>query len=200
MLKATAEEHYDLLVQEGNDPANDPPALQAYMENWDGQPLIDALALAAESRVLEIGVGTGRLAKKVLSAGCGRFTGIDISAASIAQAGINLGGWENVSLIHGDFISADFQQPFDVIYSSLTIFHFKDKRAFIQKAAKLLDAGRFVLSVPKGEERSIQFGSREVELFPERLEPIKSLLAEAGFILLHTVEAAYAHILVAEKA
>ena len=43
MRKVTATEHYDLLAQEGNDPANDPPIPQAHMNKWDGQPFIDAL-------------------------------------------------------------------------------------------------------------------------------------------------------------
>ena len=30
--------HYDLLIDEGNDPVNDPKSLQKYMDKWDGQP------------------------------------------------------------------------------------------------------------------------------------------------------------------
>lgn len=40
MKKVTSREHYDLLMQEGNDPVNDPPILQDYMDKWDGQPFI----------------------------------------------------------------------------------------------------------------------------------------------------------------
>lgn len=28
--------HYDLLIYENNDPFRDPPALQEYMNQWDG--------------------------------------------------------------------------------------------------------------------------------------------------------------------
>ena len=60
--------HYDLLIDENNDPFNDPPVLQAYMDRWDGQPFIDLMALRQDNTVLEIGIGTGRLARKVAPA------------------------------------------------------------------------------------------------------------------------------------
>ena len=69
--------HYDLLIKENNDPFRDPPALRKYMESWDGQVFLDLLELNPSKKVLEIGVGTGRIAEKI--AGCCRhLTGIDI--------------------------------------------------------------------------------------------------------------------------
>ena len=38
-------EHYDLLIEEGNDPVLDPPILREYMDRWDGQLLIDLTKL-----------------------------------------------------------------------------------------------------------------------------------------------------------
>ncbi len=71
--------HYDLLIEENNDPFRDPPTLRKYMESWDGQVFLDLMELDPSKTVLEIGVGTGRLAAK--TAGCCRWlTGIDISA------------------------------------------------------------------------------------------------------------------------
>ena len=57
--------HYDLLVDEGNDPFRDPPALQEYMNRWDGQAFLDYMQLDKTKSVLEIVVGTGRLAVRV---------------------------------------------------------------------------------------------------------------------------------------
>ena len=48
----SAQEHYDLLIEEGNDPVLDPPALAAYMDGWDGEILLDALELTSGCRVL----------------------------------------------------------------------------------------------------------------------------------------------------
>ena len=200
MKKVSVEKHYDLLIQEGNDPVNDPPVLQEYMNKWDGQPFIDALVLHPEDNVLEVGVGTGRLAKKVLETGCGHFTGLDISLATVERAEVNLSSWDNKSLICGDFIVYDFNQTFDTIYCSLTLFHFKDKRAFAQKAAGLLRAkGRMVISIPKEKENSIDFGMREVELYPDDLVDIKALLADSGLVTLAIIEVDFANILVAQK-
>ena len=57
--------HYDMLIDENNDPFRDPPVLQDYMSQWDGQAFINSMKLNGTKKVLEIGVGTGRLAKKV---------------------------------------------------------------------------------------------------------------------------------------
>ena len=62
MPKTDVSIHYDLLLAEGQDPVRDPAPLRAYMDKWDGKPFLDALQLSPEKTVLEIGVGTGRLA------------------------------------------------------------------------------------------------------------------------------------------
>lgn len=57
--------HYDLLIDEDNDPFHDPPELQEYMDQWDGAAFIDQMQLDSGKTVLEIGIGTGRIARKV---------------------------------------------------------------------------------------------------------------------------------------
>jgi len=200
MRKVSVKEHYDLLIEEDNDPVNDPPFLQDYMNKWDGQPFIDALALKPDSNVLEIGVGTGRLAKKVQEAGCGHFTGIDLSPATIGRARENLSAWPNLSLILGDYIDHQFSRAFDIIYCSLTLFHFEDKRAFIQKVFDLLcDKGRFVLSIPKEKEYFIDMGSRKVDIFPDDLNALMALLTGSALTILEMIDVEFAHIIVSEK-
>ena len=193
-----AEAHYDALIREGHDPANDPPILARHMDKWDGEPFIDALALSGTSRVLEIGVGTGRLAKRVLAAGCGHFTGIDLSAPTIRRAQQNLGSWHNVSLIWGDFMAHGFPDPFDVVYCSLTLFHIADKRRFAGKV-EALARQRFVASIPKQRECSLHYGGRMIPLFPDDAEEFGAMLMDAGFGTLHMVEVEFARIVVAEK-
>ncbi|MBQ5821316.1 MAG: GrpB family protein, partial [Clostridia bacterium] len=70
--------HYDLLIDEGNDPVCDPPQLQKYMDQWDGEAFFDMLHLSPNDTVLELGVGTGRLALKIAPK-CKDFCGIDVS-------------------------------------------------------------------------------------------------------------------------
>ena len=75
-------EHYDKLIDENNDPVYDPEPLKEYMNKWDGQVFIDAMKLDKHKTVLEIGVGTGRLAVKTIPL-CKEFFGIDISTKTI---------------------------------------------------------------------------------------------------------------------
>lgn len=200
MKYTPTKEHYDLLIQEDNDPVNDPPILQAYMDKWDGKAFIDALSLTSSSRILEIGIGTGRLAKKVLQKGCDHLTGIDISTPTIERAKIHLNDWNNVSLINDDFISHSFNQTFNIIYCSLTFFHFEDKKAAVNKIFSLLDMnGRFVLSIPIIEESHINMGTRKVLLYPDNLEQSLNLLTESGLTVSNVFKTDFANIIVADK-
>ena len=52
--------HYDMLIEENNDPFRDPPVLQKYMELWDGQVFLDQMEPDPSKTVLEMGIGTGR--------------------------------------------------------------------------------------------------------------------------------------------
>lgn len=118
--------HYDALIDENNDPVNDSSSLKEYMDKWDGQIFIDELQLDSNKSILEIGVGTGRLAIKTAPISK-IFTGIDISPKTIKCAQNHLLKYKNVILICDDFTNRKFNEKFDVIYSSLTFMHFKDK-------------------------------------------------------------------------
>lgn len=56
--------HYDKLIEENNDPVHDSKPLQEYMNQWDGINFIKEMQLTTEKNVLEIGIGTGRIAIK----------------------------------------------------------------------------------------------------------------------------------------
>ena len=191
-------EHYDRLIEEENDPFRDPPTLRAYMDGWDGAPFLEAMALTAESDVLEIGVGTGRLAARV-APHCRRFVGIDLSPRTVARARENLAGQGNVTLICGDFLTEALGERFDVVYSSLTFMHIEDTAGAIAKAATLLKKnGRFVLSIDKGREEFLDFGTRRVRLYPDDPQSVCRAIAAAGLVLAATLEAPHAYIFVAK--
>lgn len=80
--------HYDKLIDENNDPVHDPEPLKAYMDKWDGNEFLSSLKLNKQSSVLEICVGTGRLAVRTAPL-CRRFCGIDISPKTINRAAEN---------------------------------------------------------------------------------------------------------------
>ena len=154
--------HYDILINEGNDPVHDPEPLKAYMDKWDGQAFIDKMQLSKDKTVLEIGVGTGRLAVRT-APHCKEFYGIDISPETIKGATKNLEEYQNVNLICDDFMIHSFNTTFDVIYSSLTFMHIKDKQGAINKVQQLLNNdGSFVLSTDKNQYKFIDRGSNKI--------------------------------------
>lgn len=191
--------HYDLLIEENNDPVRDPEPLREYMEKWDGRQFIDSLRLTKEKSVLEIGVGTGRLAVRTAPE-CRDFFGIDISPKTVKRAKKNLSGLNNITLICGDFMSCDFGRKFDVIYSSLTFMHIKDKMAAINKIKLLLTGGgRFVLSIDKNQSDTIEYGTRKIRIYPDRKENIAEYIDQSGMSLIKVLEIEFACIFIAVK-
>ncbi len=191
--------HYDLLIDENNDPVHDPKPLQNYMDKWDGQVFIDKMELDKNRSVLEIGVGTGRLAVRVAPL-CGEFHGVDISSKTIERAKANLAKFENVRLTCADFPSCKFDRSFDVIYSSLTFMHIEEKQKAVNEITGLLnEAGRLVLSIDKNPSEFIDTGTRKIRIFPDTPEQIKTYIANSGLLLIEHYETEFAHIFVATK-
>ena len=191
--------HYDALVAENNDPVRDPAPLRAYMERWDGAPFREMLALSPEKDVLEIGVGTGRLAVQTAPL-CRTFWGIDFSPESIRRAAENLAGISNVHLLCGDFMTASFDCLFDVVYSSLTFLHIEDKLVAIRKAAALLKPqGRFVLSTNKNPSDTLVCGERKITLYPDNPDETAGYIRAARLRLEECRETEAAYLFLAVK-
>ena len=199
LVKNEAINHYDLLIDENNDPVHDPKPLQDYMNKWDGQEFIGQMQLNSSKSVLEIGVGTGRLAVRVAPL-CGEFIGIDISPKTVKRAKENLSSCKNVNIICADFLSFDFDRKFDVIYSSLTFMHIEDKQRAVNKISGLLNgAGRFVLSIDKSPSEFIDAGTRRIRIFPDTPVEISECIGTAGLTILNQYDTEFATIFVAQK-
>lgn len=194
--------HYDILIDEGQDPVHDPKPLKDYMDKWDGQIFIDKMQLDKSKSVLEIGVGTGRIAVKV-ALHSKQFTGIDISEKTIDQAkkNIKMGFLKKPELICADFLQYDFNKTFDVIYSSLTFLHIKEKQKAFDVVSKLLNKnGLFVLSIDKNQDEYINTGTSRIKVFPDNAEDIKNYAKNSEFKLLEELETELAFIFVFQKA
>lgn len=191
--------HYDKLIDENNDPVNDPQPLKEYMDKWDGQVFIDKMQLDTDKTVLEIGVGTGRIAVKVAPL-CKSFTGIDVSPKTIARAKEHLSKNDNVNLICSDFNEYEFENHFDVVYSSLTFMHIEDKQNTINKVNDLLKSGgKFVLSIDKNQDKYIVLGTRKIAIYPDNPKNTESYLKKAGFTVSEMTETELAYIFVSVK-
>ena len=191
--------HYDHLIDIGNDPARDPQPLREYMDKWDGAVFFDLLKLQSFHSVLEIGVGTGRLAQRIVPE-CGLFTGIDLSPKSIARARENLKDHRNVRLICADFLEYEFEETFDVICSSLTFMHIRQKSEAIMKSAKLLrQGGRAVISIDKSRQDFIDAGFGRLEIYPDAPKTLVKYFRQAGLKTEAITETEFAFILAAVK-
>lgn len=199
LIKQETIKHYDLLIDTNNDPVHDPKPLRDYMDKWDGQAFIDSMELDKNKSVLEIGVGTGRLAVRVAPL-CGQFCGIDISPKTIERAKENLAEYRNVDLICADFLSYKFDRKFDVIYSSLTFMHIEEKQTAINKVAALLkDGGKFVLSIDKNQSEYIDTGTRKIKIYSDNVEKMAEYIRAAGFTILNRHDTEFATIFVVQK-
>ena len=190
--------HYDILIDEGQDPVHDPEPLKKYMDKWDGQGFIDKMELDKTKSVLEIGVGTGRIAVKVAPL-VNDFTGIDISEKTIRQAkkNIKMGMFRKPELICADFLGYDFSKTFDVIYSSLTFLHIKEKqKAFDIVRGLLNDNGRFVLSIDKNQDEFLDIGTSKIRVYPDNPDDIRLYAKNSGLELTEQSETEFAHIFV----
>ena len=157
------------------------------------------MELDKNKSVLEIGVGTGRLAVRVAPL-CGEFCGIDISPKTIDRAKENLAEYRNIDLICGNFLSYKFDRKFDLIYSSLTFMHIEDKQKTVNKIAGLLnDAGRFVLSIDKNQSEYIDTGTRKIKIYPDTKEKTVEYIKAAGLTILNQYDTEFATIFVVQK-
>jgi cyclopropane fatty-acyl-phospholipid synthase-like methyltransferase len=195
----SATEHYDKLIDMDNDPFFDPDNLKKYMDNWDGEEFFKELNLNIEQNVLEIGIGTGRIAMKTAGK-CKRLTGIDLSFKTCQRAIKNLSNFNNVNIVNGDFISATFHEKFDVIYSTLTFMHIENKPEAFSKVYDILSKkGRFILSVTKNMNKYIDMGNYKVEIFPSDKSQTEKMLNGKGFIIERIIEKEMSYIFTCKK-
>jgi tRNA (cmo5U34)-methyltransferase len=103
------------------------------------ESLVLAIPFAASApiRVLDLGCGTGTIAKQVLE----RFpnaqvTCLDLAANMIAMARQKLANYPRVSYVQEDFTEMDGSETYDVVVSSLALHHLAadvEKRQFFRR-------------------------------------------------------------------
>lgn len=120
-----------------------------YAHEWDTDGAVEFLAgLAADGSLLELGIGTGRLALPLLERGV-EVHGIDGSQAMVDQLRLKPGG-NRIPVTIGDFSEAGVDRRFDVVVlAANTIFALPDQdaqvRCFENAARHLHDGGVFVV-------------------------------------------------------
>ncbi|MHB9109419.1 MAG: class I SAM-dependent methyltransferase [Armatimonadota bacterium] len=178
-------EHYNLMIDEIDDPAHpqtdpyyDEGLLRSWMEQSDGPAFFQALGDVCGQAVLEIGVGTGRVAKKVLELGCAHLTGIDVSSKTLQRARRNLAAWPNIELLLCDTEEFTREGAFDAAYCVWAFFHVADQqRALANIVASLKPGGRLVLSLETVDEW-LDYGPRLIRQYPVQPNVVVQWLEE----------------------
>lgn len=122
---------------------------ELYTGHWDTAGAVDLLSqLAAGGKVLELGIGTGRLALPLVERGLD-IHGVDGSADMVAKLRNKRGG-HKIPVVIGDFSSARAGSEFAlVVLAANTIFALPDQDAqvdcFRNAAHHLAPSGRFVV-------------------------------------------------------
>jgi tRNA (cmo5U34)-methyltransferase len=162
--------------------------LQTMAEEIPGYAELQDAVVEATRRVdvhdaLELGVGTGESALRVLAAHPGaHWTGIDASEAMLARA--------RERLPHADLQVARLEDPlpagpFDLVVSALAVHHLDaaGKRDLFARVASVLhEGGAFVLGdlvVPEREEDAVIFVDWEMDV-PDRVDAQVEWLRQAG--------------------
>ena len=99
-----------------------------------------------------------------------------------------------------DFMTYSFNTAFDVIYSSLTFMHIKDKQKAMNKVQQLLKTdGLFVLSTDKNQDKFIDIGSNKIEVYPDTVENIIECINNSGLTLIEHYETEFANVFICKR-
>ncbi|MGH8900121.1 MAG: class I SAM-dependent DNA methyltransferase [Egibacteraceae bacterium] len=157
---------------------------------------VDALArLSRGARVLELGIGTGRLALPLAARGLD-VHGIDASQAMVDQLRAKPGG-DAIPVVIGDFADADADGRFDLVVLAFnTLFNLANQdaqcRCFANAARHLTEGGAFVVEafVPDmrrfdGDQtvRALDVGDLNVVLEIARHDPVTQQVQSARVVI-----------------
>jgi SAM-dependent methyltransferase len=139
---------------QGYDPSSYGDGMADVYDDWyadlEVAEPIDALAgLAGAGPVLELGVGTGRLALPLAARGL-RVSGVDASAAMVARLKAKPGG-DAIDVVVGDMAGPEPAGPFTLVFAAVNTFfgafrHAEEQQACVTSVARrLAPGGRFVV-------------------------------------------------------
>jgi tRNA (cmo5U34)-methyltransferase len=132
------------------DPHTYPATIRAEVHDYERlqAQVLDAARGASPASVLDLGVGAGETAARVLRLYPeARLVGVDSSAEMLEGAAAVLPR-ERVTLVRGDLGAPLPEGPFDLVVSALAIHHLEGelkRDLFARVAAALAPGGRFVM-------------------------------------------------------
>jgi SAM-dependent methyltransferase len=137
----------------GYEPASYGDGIADVYDEWYGDLEVDApvealAGWAGGGAVLELGIGTGRLALPLAARGV-KVCGVDASAAMLARLRGKPGG-DQLDVVVGDMAGDDPPGPFTVAFAAVNTFFGltapgAQETCFRSVAGRLVDGGRFVI-------------------------------------------------------
>ena len=116
--------------------------------------LIEFANITPNSKVLEIGPGTGQATDPILNTGCD-YNAIELGEHLTEKMKEKYGSYPNFSIVNDDFITHDFgEQKFDMIYSAATIQWIPENIAFSKTFDLLKPGGTLAMMLTRDEYKS----------------------------------------------
>jgi SAM-dependent methyltransferase len=178
----------------------------AWYKLGDGTPEADLLTeLAHGGRVLELGIGTGRVAIPLAVRGLD-VHGIDTSPAMVAKMREKPGG-DKIAVTIGDMADVEVDGVFDLVFVVFNTFYMLttqdvQKRCFANVARRLAPGGRFLvhgfvpdlsrveqgnhLSVKEAGLDRVRLDATVYEPQQQRLDATQMRITEQGIRFVHT--------------
>lgn len=99
---------------------------------------IDVVREYSAPRVLDIGGGSGRVGELALEAGASEYVNADIAQEMLDLSKERLARFgDKVELVHGDFLTAPLEGPFDVVLALGFFDYQSDAHVFVRRMADL---------------------------------------------------------------
>lgn len=149
---------------------------------------MDVVRRAERPRVLDVGCGSGRVAELILEAGASSYVGVDFSEPMLDLARKRLARFEDkTELLHGDFMTAPLEGPFDIVVGLGLFDYIEDPTLFVRRFADLAPHGSVVASFPvwswlKGPLRKVRYEVlNSCPIFNYTPREVRFLFRAAGF-------------------
>jgi ubiquinone/menaquinone biosynthesis C-methylase UbiE len=175
---ATVERFIDRLELRGKD-----PRFVAYREAY-----LDLMDLPRTAAVLDVGCGTGVVARAIASRDgfAGTVTGIDQSPDFIAVAetlAANEGVDDRVRFAVGDAHQLDFPAAsFDAVVAHTLVSHVRDPLAVLEEAARVVRPGGLV-AVFDGDYASLTFGCSDPRLGEAMESALRAIIMSSPHVM-----------------
>lgn len=149
---------------------------ESFLNSIDSPKLDREIENVKNKKVLEVGAGTGRIAKKILKSKPSVF--ICTEPSEEARKVLDNLGIQNLSSLN------EIAESFDYIFVVQTLIHIQNKKEFIQQLSKLLNKkGKIVLSILAQKDPSyIEINGQKIfqEIYPNNIEVIKTDISSIG--------------------